>query len=445
MKNKITSNIWILVIGVYLGFSTWNLGFSYNIYWANLHSHTSFSDGEGMPDEAYIYARDSANIDILALTDHTHYMNQTGYQYIRNIANQFTEAGRFIAIAGQEFGNLSAFGHFSIFEADSLCPVSVYNLGLTYKWINQKRAYSQFNHPSTGDFEYLAYNRLGDEYLSAIEVVNGSGNYTPYYEELYITALNEGWLVAPVANQDNHHRMWGNATTSLGQIPLTGIWADTLTKEVILDAISKGRIYSCEIKPSTDKILLKDFSIGDKIMGDVYYTTDRNITMHLEVEANNNFAKIYLYKNGIIKDSLLTNQNQVSWTYTDTITNGYYFIKGIQQDGDRFWTTPIWVNYKPGPTGVEAWPNPIRDRSKIKFPSEIEGLSELFIYNMEGKLVYKEQKEFEEHFWDGIDQNGKILENGIYFVVIKVKVITAPPEQTIREKIYKGKVALLRQ
>jgi len=64
---------------------------------------------------------------------------------------------------------------------------------------------------------------------------------------------------------------------------------------------------------------------------------------------------------------------------------------------------------------------------------------------MEGKLVYKEQKEFEEHFWDGIDQNGKILENGIYFVVIKVKVITAPPEQTIREKIYKGKVALLRQ
>lgn len=442
MKHK---TIWIYIIGIYLGLSAQNLGLAFNIYWANLHSHTSLSDGQGTVDEAYRYARDSANIDVLAITDHTHYLTENGYLYTRNVANQFTENGRFVAIAGQEFGSLSAFGHFSVFEANSLYPYSVNGLVLFYNWINENKVLAQFNHPRTGDFNSLEYNRNGDNYATMFEIVNGSGTYTPYYEELYILALNNGWHIAPVANQDNHRKKWGNATTTQGQIPLTGIWADTLTKEKILEAMEKKRLYAVEVKPANDRMYLRDFSIGTTKMGDMYYTTDKNVSIKIHIEAINNFSNIIIYKNSIIYKDSVFNTNVINWSFNDTITNGYYFIKGIQQDGDRFWTAPIWVNYKPGPTSIEAWPNPIRNRSKIEFPAEIEGLSELFIYNLEGKLVYKEQKEFEKHFWDGTDQNGKILENGIYFVVVKVKAIAGPPEQTIREKIYKGKIALLRQ
>lgn len=429
---------WILILISYLGFGIWNFGFGYNIYWANLHSHTELSDGQGMVDEAYRYARDSANIDVLAITDHTHYLTNNGYQYTRNIAQQFTEPGQFVALAGQEFGSLGAFGHFSTFEADMLYPYSMNGLELFYDWTFEHKAISQFNHPRTGDFNSLAFNRNGNKYATMIEIVNGSGTYTPYYEELYILALNNGWHIAPVANQDNHRKKWGNATTTSGQIPLTGIWADTLSKEKILDAMLNKRVYGVEVKPANDRIYLRDFSIANTKMGDVYYTTDKNIIIKLAVDAINDFAKIYLYRNGIISDSVLVDTNYLNITFTDTMTNGYYFIKGIQQDGDRFWTAPIWVINRAGPTGIEAWPNPIRTTSQIRYP-ETYGVATMTIYTIEGKQVYKRyQSEQPIIFtWDGVSDNGVRLENGIYYVVVKVHIENG-------EKIYKGKVALLR-
>lgn len=42
----------------------------YNAYWGNLHSHTSYSDAEGTPAEAFNYACYTAQIDFLAVTDH---------------------------------------------------------------------------------------------------------------------------------------------------------------------------------------------------------------------------------------------------------------------------------------------------------------------------------------------------------------------------------------
>jgi hypothetical protein len=444
MKHKL---VWSLVIGINLGFGVLNLVDGYNIYWANLHSHTSLSDGQGMVDEAYIYARDSANIDVLAITDHTHYLTANGYQYTRNIAEQFTEPGQFVALAGQEFGSLAAFGHFSTFEADILYPYSVNGLELFYDWIIEYKAISQFNHPRVGDFDNFTFNRNGNKYATMIEIVNGSGLYTSTYEELYILALNNGWHVAPVSNQDNHRKQWGNATTALGQIPLTGIWADSLTKEDILEAMLNKRVYGVEVKPANDRIYLRDFSIGNIKMGDVYYTSDKNINVNLSVDAMNDFSKIYLYKNGAISDSAIVDTNYLNITFADTMTNGYYFVKGVQQDGDRFWTAPIWVNYRVGPVGIEAWPNPIRTSSKIIFPDpEIvdpgyypNASEEMSIYTIEGKIVYQEQTIMgEDHYWDGTDDKGNHLDDGVYFIVIKVNWGT-------HSKIFKGKVALLRR
>ena len=33
------------------------------VFFGNLHSHTSFSDGSGLPREAYLHARDLARLD----------------------------------------------------------------------------------------------------------------------------------------------------------------------------------------------------------------------------------------------------------------------------------------------------------------------------------------------------------------------------------------------
>jgi hypothetical protein len=41
------------------------------VFFGNLHSHTSFSDGSGLPQAAYAHARD-VGLDFLAVTEHNH-------------------------------------------------------------------------------------------------------------------------------------------------------------------------------------------------------------------------------------------------------------------------------------------------------------------------------------------------------------------------------------
>jgi len=41
------------------------------VYFGLMHSHTSFSDGEGTPDEAYTMAKE-AGLNFFAITEHNH-------------------------------------------------------------------------------------------------------------------------------------------------------------------------------------------------------------------------------------------------------------------------------------------------------------------------------------------------------------------------------------
>ena len=417
---------------------------SYNIYFADFHSHTDFSDGQGTPVEAFIYARDSAKIDILALTDHTNYLTENTYQYIKAMANRYTENGRFLALNGQEFGNLSDFGHVSIFEAESLCPVQTSNLTETYRWINQNRLITQFNHPRQGDFNYLTYDFTGDEYCSTIEVVNGSGDYTVINEQMYLLALANGWHVAPVANQDNHRKKWGDATTSDGAIPLTGIWAESLTKSEIINALLNHRVYAMEAKPKSDRIRLKDFSIDNVLMGSTYRTSNPVVYIRFEVVAETGFSKIYLYKNGVIYDSVSTqSRDSIIWYRSDSTGNAYYFIKGIQLDGDQFWSAPIWVEYQPRINNLIISPNPLKTTSKIIISLSTPKPWPIFqIFKITGEKVYDtstfphiliENTQF-ILTWNGSDQTGKTLPNGVYLVNVKFD----------SGESFKGKIAIER-
>ena len=47
-------------------------------YFGNLHSHTSYSDGSGTPDDAYRHAREVARLDFLAITEHNHKSAESG-------------------------------------------------------------------------------------------------------------------------------------------------------------------------------------------------------------------------------------------------------------------------------------------------------------------------------------------------------------------------------
>ncbi len=75
------------------------------IYFADLHSHTGFSDGHFLPFIAHDYARRTAKLDIFVLTDHLEYVDDTEWLDMRETAWDTSEdesLSPFQALSGQK-------------------------------------------------------------------------------------------------------------------------------------------------------------------------------------------------------------------------------------------------------------------------------------------------------------------------------------------------------
>jgi hypothetical protein len=343
---------------------------AYNVYYGNLHSHTSYSDGIGTPTEAYLYARDSADVDVQGLTDHTHMMTTSEYSSMRSVAATYTQDGVFVAIAGQEHGNLStstagAFGHINFYEATSLIPQYDNggkdfrcNLSGTYNWIfthtdgiTGAKLFGAFNHPyetaGTGadaQFHQFAYSVTGDSAMSLFEIRNGrrADNYEPEFLE----ALANGWHIGAAANQDNHDGMWGDSPNpnSGNDIYLTGILSNSLTKAAILAALRDRRTFAVEVNPATDRMAVL-FQCETHWMGERFTAVTDTVHFDVTVSAENNFISLQLIRNGVQIASVNPGSNSYHWLPKDRppLGENYYYVKAQQVDGDYMWSSPIWV------------------------------------------------------------------------------------------------------
>src|SRR5882672_5014507 len=117
-----------------------------HVYFGNLHSHTSYSDGSGTPSDAYKTARDKAKLDFLAITEHNHSQAESGAGNRRDglliatdhslyngsqgssvisSAKTFNKDGSFVALYGQEFSSISKGNHMNVFDIDSVIDEAV--------------------------------------------------------------------------------------------------------------------------------------------------------------------------------------------------------------------------------------------------------------------------------------------------------------------------------
>ncbi|MGE0400707.1 MAG: CehA/McbA family metallohydrolase [Kofleriaceae bacterium] len=76
------------------------------ILFGDLHQHTAHSDGCGSFEDLWIAARDRRGLDFAAITDHDQFcrraLGPATWQLACQIANEFDEPGRFVAIHGYE-------------------------------------------------------------------------------------------------------------------------------------------------------------------------------------------------------------------------------------------------------------------------------------------------------------------------------------------------------
>jgi len=286
-------------------------GFPFNFYYGSLHTQTSFTDGghpnnstcasstthvagDFTPPMAYDYARNTAHVDFLGISDHNHLFENacpgcTSAQVIQryhdglNAAAAASVDGAFVAIYGMEWGyisndNFPMEGHVNLYEVPKLFgwESGFYEVFTDPAGINYPTMYSVtkanpsvwgsiggFNHPATttgGDFNNYGYTVDGDDVIATTAVISGpasgfsttqadtgnryAGPNTAMYPswatyDTYNRVLGAGFHVAPVADSDVHCSNYGTSVHDR-----TGILATSLTKANIMDALKNRRVFA---------------------------------------------------------------------------------------------------------------------------------------------------------------------------------------------------------
>ena len=366
------------------------------VYFGNLHSHTSLSDGSGFPEPAYIYARDTVGLDFLAITEHNHaqagriqddpllYSGASSIS-LKSTATRFTVDGEFVALFGQEFSTIKSGNHANVFEVDSVILTEAVPNGdwraLLEDWIPShldttgREALVLLNHPATsGSPDDKEYGR--DDFTSAedwresldgraelINIINGpSHNPGPPgrpSESEFRRYLNLGFHVAPTADQDNHRPNWGGAAETR-----TGVIASELTKRAILEAMRGRHVYATE-----DRNLRLVGRANGRMFGDVIQQlpavgTELQIALSIMDDDEPNA----LYTIEIFSDISPGSDEADVVAVLDVEGNGTMDVPGVRFEGDgqylflrvtqshddvvgedRAWLAPIWFESSPLP------------------------------------------------------------------------------------------------
>ncbi len=359
------------------------------VFFGNLHSHTSYSEGYGTPREAYKHARDVAKLDFLALTEHNHaeavgddnkgigldhaLYNGAGAESLISVAKAMTQDGAFVALYGQEFSTISSGNHVNVFDVGEVIGVPKGRFDELLRFLGDHKdsagrpAVVMFNHPKN-TLELLAREYGRDDFNGVqdwvkrmgavtrlIQIINGPGqvggdDHRPARpdEEAFRKFLNMGYKLAPTADQDNHKKNWGTATPAR-----TAVVATELTKEKVLDALRHRHVYATE-----DKNLRVVIKVNGRLCGDVLpVPASSNLTISYDIRDDDEPGVGYALE--VFRDSVggapahmaesFPIEGQGAGTIEDLALGGgpqYLYFKIIQfnEDGDddHAWTAPVW-------------------------------------------------------------------------------------------------------
>lgn len=353
----------------------------YGLYFGQLHSHTTYSDGSGSLDDALSYINKiskSDNVDFAAFTDHSNYFdtkteaNPEASLYNKNLMtagsqklwdeykskiatfNASPENRGVIALGGFEMTWSGGPGHINTWNTEGIVSRNNTTLNNKTNDAGMKAYYallsqpegadtvSQFNHPGTtfGTFSDFAYwNPEIDSRITLVEVGNGegavgSGGYFPSYN-YYTMALDKGWHVAPTNNQDNHKGKWGNANDARDVII-----TDSFTEQGIYDALRNHKVYATE-----DKNLEITYTVNDELMGTIIKEVPESLNLKVVLnDPDDTIQKAEVIANsGRVVYSWDVNAQSKELSAALKPDYSYYYIRVKEKDGDIAVTAPVWV------------------------------------------------------------------------------------------------------
>ena len=354
-----------------------------NIYFGNLHAHSSYSDGNkdnlsNTPAFNYNYAKNSLCMDFLGISEHNHVSAGMNYNNWRPGINQSKAAttSTFLALYGMEWGVISGGGHVLVYGSDQLygwdfnnydvyvpvnnytgTPATTNSKGL-FRTINEAggNVFGTLAHPYIDDYNNLLnlpYNPVADSALVGVAIESGpafstntsysDGSYMQYLT-YYSGLLAKGYHAGPTIDHDNHYTTFGRTTRAR-----LAVIAPTLDSASFYRAMKGRNFYATE-----DCDIRVTFSLNGHQMGSIVSEeTAPSIVIYAYdfVPSTPAGTPVIKLMYGIPGSNILATEiaviNGSTLTFTDdnlqTGTTGYYYADiTMSGNGARILTSPIW-------------------------------------------------------------------------------------------------------
>jgi hypothetical protein len=340
------------------------------VYWGDLHGHSNFSDGTGVPQDYFVYARDVSGLDVSALTDHDHwgmlplYAHPQMWQEIERQTQAFHEPGRFVTLLGYEWTSW-IYGHRHVLYFEDSGPVHAWTdpatTTPTQLWDALARSGQTaltFAHHSAGDPIPTDWSIPPDprfEPVTEIVSIHGASEAAdapnPVAHALpgnfVRDALDRGYRLGFVGSGDRHDGHPGAWQVDPPMGGLAGILADELTREGVLAALRARRVYA-----SNGPRMLLRAALGPHRMGESVSVAkdgkDGRLsgTLFVHVVAVTPLDQVDFVRSGRLEDTAkLAGELEVMLDreVTDLAPGEYVYVRAVQGDEGAVWSSPIFV------------------------------------------------------------------------------------------------------
>ncbi len=297
-----------------------------NLYWGDLHNHNEVGYAKGSLSRSYDIAK--SHLDFYCFTPHSQWHDQPAnatsmqrfkeaytrvnrdWDSLKRMANKFYAPGKFVTFIGYEWHS-STFGDSHIIfpgnDGDLVYPGNIKEL---QDFAGANNAILIPHHPAyMKEYRGQNWEHIGNKDITpVVEIFSEHGNAesdrapSPYirhsmggrYTQNTIQYLwSLGKQVGVVASSDDHLGYPGGYGEGM-----VAVYADTLTRESIMEAIKARRTYGI----NADRIEL-DFRLNGHYMGEsIPFTERRDITVNVKgkdvidrVEVLRNNEVIYRY------------------------------------------------------------------------------------------------------------------------------------------------------
>lgn len=349
------------------------------LFWGDLHVQSKYHGWSeedqvgiscGSPEEIYDFAYNVNGLDFCAITD-TDTLCKDVWSQLRDTALRSNRDGEFVVFQGTEIGD-NVDGHRNTIFGSSNPepgrepspsnerPASIPAHTAQDLFRGRDDVLLIYHHTKVWNnwsrweptLEFLAeiYSCWGLGERAGTDLWDILAEHTGGVQE----AWAKGYRLGVVAGSDTHtgtpgRRMWKAERNDMFLYPcgLTGVWAEELSRTEIFKSLKKRYCYGTTGARIVLEFFLERFPMGSEVEWESAQTPRR---FCISAWGTDTIESLQIVKNNMDACTFHPKADDFSDSWTDTneaLDGDYYYVRLIQRDGHRAWSSPIWVDRNP--------------------------------------------------------------------------------------------------